>query len=66
MLRAMLEALVSVAAVIVCWFLIVAIPKDDLSLKGYAGLIVLGLIGLYFLIRFIHWSWDTPVSLFFR
>jgi hypothetical protein len=62
----MLEALISVVAVIGCWLLIVGIPKDDLSLKGYVGLIFLGLVGTYFLIRFVHWAWDTPLAFFNR
>lgn len=33
----------------------------DAPLKLYAILFFLALIALYFLVRFIHWAWDTPL-----
>ncbi len=64
--RAVLEALISVAAVILCWFAIAVTPKHDLSLKGYAGLIFLGAVAIYFIVRFVHWAWITPIPLLNR
>lgn len=57
----MLEAAVALVGLIVCWLVAVAIYGDDMSLGRYAVLAVLVALALYFLARFIHWAWTTPI-----
>jgi hypothetical protein len=47
--------------VILCWLIAVVIYENDMSLTRYAMLVVLAAFILYFVIRFIHWAWLTPL-----
>lgn len=57
----MLEAGTAVFGVFLCWLIAVFVFKDDMSLKRYALIAILAVIALYFVIRFIHWAWMTPI-----
>lgn len=57
----MLEAVVAVFGVFLCWLVAVFVFKDDMSLRRYAVIAVLAMLALYFVIRFIHWAWITPI-----
>ncbi len=57
----MLEAGIAIFGVFLCWLSAVFVFKDDMSLKRYALIAVLAAVALYFIIRFIHWAWVTPI-----
>jgi hypothetical protein len=61
-----MEAAIAMLGIIICaivgLYVSLTIPNDDSpALKQYAALFVLASFALYFLIRFIHWAWDTPM-----
>jgi hypothetical protein len=61
-----MEAVIAVIGIIICGIVALAvslaIPNDDSpALKKYTALSFLACFALYFLIRFIHWTWDTPM-----
>jgi hypothetical protein len=57
----MLEAAIALVGIFVCWFVAMLIYNDDMSLTRYAFIALLSALALYFLIRFIHWAWSTPM-----
>jgi uncharacterized membrane protein YraQ (UPF0718 family) len=67
----MLEAVVAVVGMLICgWSVMAAIAtlrdrEIDKTLGGLAALVlILALMGsaaLYFLVRFAHWAWETPI-----
>jgi len=57
----MIEAVVALAGLIVCWFLAAMTYSDDMSLTQYAWLTIVGVFALYFLVRLVHWAWVTPI-----
>jgi uncharacterized BrkB/YihY/UPF0761 family membrane protein len=61
-----MAAAIAVFGIICCGILAMAVSMylssvADAPLKLYAILFFLALIALYFLVRFIHWAWDTPL-----
>jgi uncharacterized membrane protein YeaQ/YmgE (transglycosylase-associated protein family) len=59
----MLEAAVALAGIFPCWLL--AVVADGLfEEKGFRLYLLYALIGaavLYFVVRFVHWAWMTPM-----
>jgi hypothetical protein len=60
----MLEALVAVVGIIVCWLIINLVYKEDMSLARYAILAFTTATAAYFAVRIIHWAWATPIPFF--
>jgi putative Ca2+/H+ antiporter (TMEM165/GDT1 family) len=62
-----MEGLISVVGFICCGVLAASIAQyikssaDPPVLKLYPTLFFLAIVALYFFVRFIHWSWETPV-----
>jgi hypothetical protein len=66
MAELIVSALGLTATVVVGWFLgiIVSAFADDMGpgfLVSGTVLFLDSLLGLYFLVRFIHWCWVTPI-----
>jgi hypothetical protein len=57
----MLEAVVAVVGIFVCWLVGVVAYKEEMSFKGYAFMTFLAAVALYLFIRFAHWAWITPI-----
>ncbi|MGA8409985.1 MAG: hypothetical protein WB680_22630, partial [Candidatus Acidiferrales bacterium] len=57
----MIETGIAVAGMIVCWLLGVVIYQDEMSFKRYVIIAILAAAATYFAVRFIHWSWVTPL-----
>jgi hypothetical protein len=57
----MLEAAIALVGMVVCWLGAVLVYDDEASFKRYAILAFLGALEVYFLVRFIHWAWLTPI-----
>jgi hypothetical protein len=48
---------------VVCWLVAVLVYDEAASFKRYAILALLGALEVYFLVRFVHWAWLTPMPL---
>jgi len=59
----MIEPAVAVVGIFVCWLL--AIVADGLfeerGFRLYFLYAVIAAVALYFLVRFVHWAWVTPM-----
>jgi hypothetical protein len=57
----LLEAAIALVGMITCWLVAVVVYSADASFRRYAILALLGALEVYFLVRFIHWAWITPL-----
>ena len=57
----MVEAVIVVVGITLCWLIGIAIYKDEMSLTRYGFVAILSVTAAYFAIRFIHWAWVTPL-----
>ena len=59
----LLEAIVAVAGIAVCCFLVYVSVVDSgiCSVKQSVFVTLACAVGLYLLVRFIHWAWITPM-----
>lgn len=57
----LVEAAIALVGMVGCWLAAVLVHSADPSIKRYAILALLGALEVYFLVRFIHWAWITPI-----
>jgi hypothetical protein len=59
----LLEAVISVVGIALCCFLVYISVADNgiYSIRQSALITVACAVGLYLLVRFIHWAWLTPI-----
>ena len=56
-----MEGLIAAVGIFLCWFVGIFVYDEDMSLTRYAIIGILTMLALYFLVRFVHWAWDTPI-----
>ena len=56
----MIEPVIAFVAILILYALLSGVSHIDEDLVVLAAP-PLGLVGIYFLVRIIHWAWETPI-----
>jgi hypothetical protein len=56
----MIEPVIAFVAILILYAILIGVSHIDEDF-GVLATPPLGLVGIYFLVRLVHWAWETPI-----